>query len=83
MLIEIFLPVGLAIIMFSLGLGLSLDDFRQELKTPRTFFACFLSQILLLPIVTLAVIAAFKLEGMLAVGMMIIALARAASPPTC
>ena len=28
MLIEIFLPVGLAIIMFSLGLGLSLDDFR-------------------------------------------------------
>ena len=74
MLIEIFLPVGLAIIMFSLGLGLTLDDFRQVLKTPRTFFACFLSQILLLPIVTLAVIAAFQLEGMLAVGMMIIAL---------
>lgn len=74
MLIKIILPAGLAIIMFSLGLGLTLDDFRQVLKSPRALVACFLSQIILLPIVAFAIVVAFKLEGMLAVGRMIIAL---------
>lgn len=74
MLIQIVLPASLAVIMFSLGLGLTPDDFRQVLKTPKALFACFFSQIVLLPVVALVIVVAFRLEGMLAVGMMIIAL---------
>lgn len=73
MLLQVILPIGLAVIMFSLGLGLTVADFRNVAKTPRAFAACFLSQIVLLPVVALIIVIMFRLEGMLAVGMMIIA----------
>ena len=34
---DVILPAALAFIMFSLGLGLTLDDFARVLKQPRDF----------------------------------------------
>ncbi len=41
-------PVCLAIIMFGLGLGLTIGDFTRVLKNPRDFLVGFLCQVILL-----------------------------------
>ena len=44
-------PGCLAIIMFGLGLGLTVDDFTRVFKNPRDFFTGFLCQVILLPLI--------------------------------
>ena len=48
--ISLLLPLGLGFIMFALGLGLGLDDFRSALRQPRALLLGLLAQILLLPL---------------------------------
>jgi BASS family bile acid:Na+ symporter len=72
-LITVFLPLALAIIMFSLGLGLTLDDFRRVFAAPKAFGIGAMSQIVILPIVAYAVAVLFGLSPELAVGLMILA----------
>ena len=48
---DIVLPIALAFIMFSLGLGLSLNDFTRIFIKPKEFLIGFLSQLIILPIV--------------------------------
>ncbi len=70
------LPIAIGIIMFSLGVGLTLKDFQRVLKQPRDFFIGLTSQIILLPIVAFIIIYFFPLSSPeLAVGVMIIAAA--------
>ena len=38
MIIDIFLPLSLIFIMFTLGLGLTLNDFINLVHTPKAFF---------------------------------------------
>lgn len=71
-LITVFLPLALAIIMFSLGLGLTLDDFRRVFSAPRAFGVGALAQIVALPVVAYAIAVMFRLPSELAVGMMIL-----------
>lgn len=71
-LITVFLPLALAIIMFSLGLGLTLDDFRRVIVAPKAFGIGALSQIVVLPVVAYAVVLLFRLPAELAVGLMIL-----------
>lgn len=71
-LITVFLPLALAIIMFSLGLGLTLDDFRRVFVAPKAFGIGALSQIVVLPVVAYAVVLLFRLPAELAVGLMIL-----------
>lgn len=71
-LITVFLPLALAIIMFSLGLGLTLEDFRRVFVAPKAFGIGALSQIVILPIVAYAIAVAFGLRPELAVGLMIL-----------
>ena len=47
---DIFLPLALAFIMFSLGLGLTGADFTRVVKQPKDFFVGAVSQIILLPV---------------------------------
>ena len=68
-------PICLALIMLGLGLGLSVKDFTRILRTPKDFFVGFFSQLLILPIVALAVALILDLRAPLAVGLMIIAAA--------
>lgn len=72
---DIFLPLALAFIMFSLGLGLTSDDFTRVLKQPKDFFIGAISQLLILPIVALSLVMIWPLSPELAVGVMLIAAA--------
>ena len=73
--IDIFLPLSLAFIMFALGLGLTGSDFLRVIKQPRDFFVGALSQIILLPIVAFVLVKAWPIAPELAIGVMIIAAA--------
>jgi len=72
-LISVVLPLGLAFIMFSLGVGLTAADFLRVGQRPLAFMVGALNQIALLPIVTFFVVRAFGISGELAVGCMILA----------
>jgi BASS family bile acid:Na+ symporter len=67
------LPVGLAFIMFALGLKLSGDDFRRVLTHPVPVALGLLAQTVLLPLTAFAITVVFGLEPTLAVGLMILA----------
>ena len=68
-------PIALVLIMFGLGLGLSVKDFTRIIRTPKDFFVGFLSQLILLPIVALGIAILLNLPPAIAVGLMIIAAA--------
>ena len=68
-------PVCLAIIMFGLGLGLTLSDFIRVIKIPRDFIVGFLSQVILLPIIAFGLVLIIPMPIEIAMGVMIIAAA--------
>ena len=68
-------PVCLAIIMFGLGLGLTISDFTRVVKNPRDFFVGFICQVILLPIIAFFLIQIITLPIEIAMGVMIIAAA--------
>ena len=72
MIIDIILPLSLIFIMFSLGLGLTIADFKNIINNPKVFLVGIVNQMLILPLVTFCVILIFKLSNELAVGMMIL-----------
>ncbi|MGJ8698011.1 MAG: bile acid:sodium symporter family protein [Verrucomicrobiaceae bacterium] len=74
MIIQIALPLILAFIMFSLGLGLKKSDFTDVLKFPLAFAAGLTNQILLLPVVAFTLAHLFSLSPEFAVGLMILSL---------
>jgi len=69
----VILPLGLAFIMFALGAGLVLSDFKRVVMQPRAFAVGLLCHFVLLPLVGYAVVTAFGVTGAMAVGFMIIA----------
>ena len=73
--IDVFLPLALAFIMFSLGLGLTVNDFLRVAKLPRDFFVGAFSQIILLPIIAFILVKIWPIAPELAIGVMIIAAA--------
>ncbi len=68
----IFVPIGLMLIMFSLGLTLALNDFRLVLARPKLVFAGLGGQLLLMPLLALALGVAFRLPPELALGLFIL-----------
>ncbi|MEM6372491.1 MAG: bile acid:sodium symporter family protein [Pseudomonadota bacterium] len=71
-LLNVVLPLSLAIIMFSLGIGLTLGDFARVLKAPRAFAAGAVAQVIVLPLVAFATAIAFGLPPALAAGLMLL-----------
>ena len=67
------LPLALAFIMLTLGLGLTGQDFIRVIKQPKDFLIGLLSQIILLPIVAFIIIKIWPISPELAIGVMIIA----------
>ena len=74
LLVSVGLPVSLAVIMLSLGIGLEPADFRRVLVRRRAFFVGALCQVLLLPIVAFFIVTAFALPPEIAVGVMLLSL---------
>ena len=68
-------PVCLAIIMFGLGLGLTLTDFKRVITIPRDFIIGFLGQVIILPIIAFILIHIISMPPEIALGVMLIAAA--------
>ena len=66
------LPVALGIIMFGLGLSLTLGDFARIAKHPKAVVIALVCQIILLPAVCFGLVILFNLPPVLAVGMMLL-----------
>ena len=73
MIVKIVLPVILAFIMFSLGLGLRGVDFTRVVKFPKAFAMGLVNQLLLLPLIAFGIVMVFQLKGEIAVGLMVLA----------
>ena len=74
MLVSVVLPIVLAIIMFSLGLGLRGADFARVFQQPKVFGFGLLNQLVRSPLVACGLIVAFEPPPMLPIGTMILAL---------
>ncbi|MEP5758221.1 MAG: bile acid:sodium symporter [Litoreibacter sp.] len=72
-LVSVVLPLGLAFIMLSLGVGLQPADFVRVVQRPIAFFIGALHQVVALPVIAYIVILTFGLTGETAVGIMILA----------
>ena len=73
MIIDIILPLSLVFIMFTLGIGLTIEDFKNILREPKAFGLGIINQMILLPIVAFFIVSIIKLPNEMAVGMMILA----------
>ncbi len=67
------LPIALAIIMFGLGLGLTLADFRRVGKHPKAVVVALACQLILLPAVCFGLVVLFDLPALLGIGMLLLA----------
>jgi len=74
MLVAVVLPLVLAFIMFSLGLGLRKEDFLRVAQQPKLVALGLCNQLVFLPIIGLGLASLFGLPPLLAVGMVILAL---------
>ena len=70
---QLFLPVSLGIIMFGLGLSLTIDDFKRVAEYPKAIVVALMCQMILLPVICFFLVKAFMLDSALAVGMMLLA----------
>ncbi len=68
-------PIALALIMLTLGLGLTTSDFTRVIKRPKDFLVGLICQVILLPIIAFALIKILNVQPALALGVMIIAAA--------
>ena len=73
MIIDIFLPLSLVFIMFTLGLGLTPNDFVNLLRKPKAFFVGIINQMILLPITAFFIVSLMGITKEIAVGLMILA----------
>ncbi len=73
MIIDIFLPVSLMFIMFTLGIGLTLDNFKNIITQPKALILGLVNQMLLLPLIAFLILFIIKLPSEMAVGIMILA----------
>lgn len=67
------LNIAIAIIMFGVALGITLDDFKRLFQNPKIVFVGVLSQFILLPAFTFLAILLIKPHPSFALGMMMIA----------
>ncbi len=76
-LVDVGLPVALAIIMLGMGLSLRVQDFRRVIETPKSLMAGLAGQLVLLPLVGMVTVAIFltwfNLSTALAVGLLLLA----------
>ena len=70
---NVVLPAALFLIMLGMGLSLTPQDFKRVATAPRATLIGLVCQLLILPLVALAILALSSLSGSLAVGLMLIA----------
>ncbi len=73
LLVTQLLVVALALVMFGLGLSLSLQDFTRLLKHPKAVAVALVLQVVVLPLVCYLLIVALRVPPLFAVGLMLLA----------
>jgi bile acid:Na+ symporter, BASS family len=68
------LPIALAMIMLGLGLSLKSDDFLRIFKYPKAVTIGLIGQLVILPIIALAIVKVIPMPPAIAVGLIILAL---------
>jgi len=68
-------PLILAFIMFSLGIGLSLENFKRVIVQPKDFIIGAISQVIILPIIALILVFLFPIPTELKIGLILLAAA--------
>ena len=69
----LILATSLIIIMFGMGLSLTLGDFKRVFTFPKAIFIGLLCQIILLPLIGYALAMALELSPTTAIGVMLLA----------
>jgi bile acid:Na+ symporter, BASS family len=69
----VLLPLALALVMFGLGLSLTLGDFARVGRQPKAVVIALVLQVLVLPAVCFGLVVAFDLPPLLAVGLLLLA----------
>lgn len=69
----IFLALSLIIIMFGMGLSLTVDNFKNIFVNPKAIIAGLISQLLILPAIAFSLVLSFNLQPEIAVGVIILA----------
>lgn len=72
--VKIALPVALILVMAGVGIGLKPNDFARVARCPKAFFLGAFCQLVLLPLLAIAIILGFGLTGALAMGVLVISL---------
>ncbi len=72
---DIFLPILVIVIMFGLGLNLTIDDFKRVAVYPKAAIIGLFNQLVILPLAGFLLASLFSLSPELAVGIMIVAAA--------
>ena len=67
------LNIALAVVMFGIALGITVDDFKNILRQPKLILIGVLSQFVLLPLLTFLLILVIKPEPSIALGMILVA----------
>ncbi|ODU28472.1 MAG: bile acid:sodium symporter [Pseudonocardia sp. SCN 72-51] len=69
---SVVLPVVLAVVMFGLGLSLTVADFARVLTAPRAVLVTLVCQMIVLPLIVFGLVVAFGIGPDLAIGMMVL-----------
>lgn len=69
----LFLPLALFVIMFGMGMTLTVSDFVRVVRRPKAKLLGLFCQLALLPLAALALIALFRLRSEIAVGLLLVA----------
>jgi bile acid:Na+ symporter, BASS family len=69
----VLLPLALALVMFGLGLSLTVGDFARVGRQPKAVVIALVLQLLVLPAVCFGLVLAFDLPPLLAVGLLLLA----------
>ena len=73
MIIDILLPLSLIFIMFTLGTGLTVQNFQHIINQPKALILGLVNQMIFLPLITFIILSFVSLPMEMAVGMMILA----------
>jgi bile acid:Na+ symporter, BASS family len=68
----VLLPIALAVIMTSLGMSLTLDDFRRVVVYPRGIAIGLVNLVVISPLLAFGIAELFELEPVLAVGLVVL-----------
>jgi bile acid:Na+ symporter, BASS family len=67
------LAIILSLMMFGLGLAVSMDDFRALKRIPKSVVPALIAQVFILPLLAVFIVFAFDLKGQIAFGFVLLA----------